>query len=176
MARKAAHASTEDLRPYAYGMRFDFPVSLFQQVCLHPSPIPFLLAGIVFNFMTSNFIESKAINSESVENVEYSNGVCNTRMLSLMSVSVRRHYKVAWNTNRFWKELAIIRRRLLFTMESFLLVFPPILGYGCAIITLMVFLKRPKVLVVLSSGMVDLSARLYFYGFLIYVCIYFIFL
>lgn len=94
MARKAVHAST-DLRPYAYGMRFDFPISLFQQVCLHASSHPFPLAGIVFNFMTSNFIESKAINSESVENVEYSNGVCNTRMLFLMSVSVRRHYKIA---------------------------------------------------------------------------------
>lgn len=45
----------------------------------------------------------------------------------------------------------------------------PILGYGCAIITLMVFFKRPKVLVVLSNGMVDLSAPLYFYGFLIFL-------
>lgn len=97
-----------------------FP-SLSFPTSLHASS-PFFLVGIVFNFMTSNFIESKAINSESVE---YSNGVCNTRMLFLMSVSVRHHYEVAWNTNRSWKELAIIRRRLLFTMESFLLVFLP---------------------------------------------------
>lgn len=42
----------------------------------------------------------------------------------------------------------------------------PILGYGCAVVILMVFLKRSKVLVVLSNGMVVFD--FFFDGFLIY--------
>lgn len=107
----------EDLRP---SMHTGCVSSLFFNESV--SLPPFSLPGIVFNFMTSNFIESKDINSQSVE-------TSNILPRMLMSVSVGRHcYEVAWNTNPSWKELAIIRRRLLFTMENFLLVFPPFLA------------------------------------------------